>query len=109
MSRTNRPVRGVINDWILTCSVLGSELSTLFLVDAKLDLPVEDPAVFRAEDFEVDGRVVAAHFAPTADFPSCGDVSCVVLGCALLLKKVCYEDTYFFGRCGGIWEGWWWL
>lgn len=60
-------------------------------MDPNFDLPVEDPSIFSAEDFEVDGRVVAAHFAPTADVPSCGDVLCVFLRGALLSQDVRYK------------------
>lgn len=40
--------------------ILVSKLATLVLVVAEIDLPVEDPSVFGAEDFEVSGRIVAA-------------------------------------------------
>lgn len=57
-------------------------------MDAEFDLSVEDPSVLGAEDFEVDGRVVSAHFAPAPYLPSCCDVLCITLRDALLSQKV---------------------
>lgn len=62
-----------------TNSIFVSEFLTFLLVDAKLDLPVEDPPVFGAENLEVHGWVVAAHFMPTSYFPSCYDALHVAL------------------------------
>lgn len=88
----------------LTCSVPVSQFLTLLLVDAKFDLPVEDPSVLGAEDFKVDGRVVAAHFAPTAYLPLRCDVLCVLLRNPMLLQKLRYEESYFRRWCSDIWN-----
>lgn len=83
-----------------------SKLATLIFVDAEFDLSVEDPSVFGAEDFEVNARVVAAHFAPASYLPSCCDVLCITPRDTLLPQKVRYKMSYVFGRCRGPWEGW---
>ena len=74
---------------------------TLFLMDAKSDLPVEDPSVFGAEKLEVDGRVVAAHLAPSSYLPSCRDVFCIALRDPMLSQKVRYKELYFIWRRSG--------
>ena len=73
-------------------------------MDAEFDLSVKDPSVLGAEDFKVDGRVVAAHFAPTAYLPLRCDVLCVLLRNPMLLQKLRYEESYFRRWCSDIWN-----
>jgi hypothetical protein len=73
-------------------------------MDAKFDLPIEDPSVFGTEKFKINGRVVAAHFTPTSYFPLCCNRFYVALRNSLLSKKERYEESYFLGCCGGAWE-----
>lgn len=88
----------------LTCSVPVSQFLTLLLVNAKFDLSVENPTVFGAEDFKIDGWVVAAHFTPAAYLPLRCDMLCVILRDALLLQELRYEESYFRRWCSDIWN-----
>jgi hypothetical protein len=78
-------------------------------MDTKLDFPIENPSVFGAEKFKINGWVVAAHFTPASYLPMCSDFFYIALRNLLFAKKVRYEESNFIWRCGGTGKGWWWL
>jgi hypothetical protein len=68
----------------------------LLAVDAQLDLAVDDPAVFAAEDVEVHGRRVAAQLSSTADRPFGDGTAYVVLWeTSSVDEQTRYEVSYF--------------